>query len=45
MFDKQRDALDGFKKRFFKDTDGDFEQGEKSMQPHKSVTATLRLWR
>ncbi|HDM8062841.1 TrbI/VirB10 family protein [Vibrio harveyi] len=27
MFDKQRDALDGFKKRFFKDTDGDFEQG------------------
>ncbi|HFQ4955712.1 TPA: TrbI/VirB10 family protein [Vibrio vulnificus] len=27
MFDKQRHRLEGFKKRFFKDTDGDFEEG------------------
>lgn len=27
MFDKQRHSLDGLKKRFFKDTDGDFDEG------------------
>ncbi|KNH10870.1 conjugal transfer protein TraB [Vibrio lentus] len=47
MFDKQKDAFDRFKKRAFKDTDGDFEDGGTvnavTRKRNRTITFTVLL--